>query len=138
MEAAIFGYTSFRKIMIKPLFYCLLIFASFSSVQAFAQKQPTYEEIQALLDKSKRMADSIGKIQQKKLTGSTPEVKHIPLSLSKTDTVSFRPPPRNAGMLAALPKQKLSTDELKSFISSVDKKLTTILTNEGVQLPAVE
>ncbi len=41
-------------------------------------------------------------------------------------------------MLGALPSNKLSTQELKTFITGIDKKLTAQLSEEGVQLPSVD
>ncbi|HMC87194.1 MAG TPA: hypothetical protein VKI61_16835, partial [Chitinophagaceae bacterium] len=125
----------------KPVYICLFIFASLFSLPVFAQnpqKPPTQEEIQAILERTKRMVDSVGKMQKSKLSSmsNNAEVKHI-ASLSKPDTTSFRPPPRNAGMLGALPQKNLSSNELRTFITTIDKRLTAILINEGVQLPPV-
>jgi tetratricopeptide (TPR) repeat protein len=123
----------------KPVYNCLFIFASLFSLPAVAQNPPTQEEIQAILERTKRMVDSVGKMQKSKLSSmsNNAEVKHI-ASLSKPDTTSFRPPPRNAGILGALPQKNLSSNELRTFITTIDKRLTAILINEGVQLPPAD
>ena len=118
-----------------------LFMACLLSMQVSAQA-PSKEEIDAILARTKKMIDSIAKLQNAKNPGSKTMPGSMPnisaASLSKPDTANYSPPPKNNQMLGSLPAQKLSTEELKSFVTNIDKKLTALLTSEGVQLPPVE
>ncbi len=123
----------------KIIFACFfLLLSMFVDAQT-----PSKEDIQAILAKTQKMIDSVAKARKLNM----PANKTTPVAMtgltggmpsSKTDSFKYSIPEKNAKMLGALPQKKLSADELKNFVSGIDKKLTALLQSEGMELPSVE
>ncbi|HTS45831.1 MAG TPA: tetratricopeptide repeat protein [Puia sp.] len=125
----------------KNIFLFLFFSACLSSIRSAGQ-QPPKEDAQAILARAQKMLDSVAKARGikspdlKSMTANMPST--MGTSLSKPDSLKYSIPPRNEGALAAIPQKTLSKDDLKNFITGVDKRLTDILKNAGAQLPNVE
>jgi tetratricopeptide (TPR) repeat protein len=125
----------------KSTFSYLLFLCCLLSIHVCGQ-QPSKEEIDALLKKTQKMIDSMTKAQKIKNPGNVGNKSMTAriggASLSKPDSASYLPPLKNDRLLGALPNKKLSPEELKSFVTAIDKKLTALLNSEGVRLPPIE
>ncbi|MFI5154179.1 MAG: tetratricopeptide repeat protein, partial [Chitinophagales bacterium] len=126
----------------KSIFYYSFCMACLTFIQAAGQT-PSSKDIDATLANMRKLIDSVAKTrvpQNAKANGTTAMgPRSMGAIASKPDTAyHYTPPARNDKMLGSLPQKTLSTDELKTFVSNIDKKYTEVLRTEGIQLPPVE
>ena len=88
-------------------------------------------DMEAIRKKAELYADSVLK--------KKPVMFTAPFAIAKPiDTgTSFKIPPRNEGMLGAIPSKKMTSVELQGYLENIEKKYTSLLISEGRKLPEV-